>query len=206
VYFDDFKVEHVKSPVIESQNYYPFGLTFDHYQRENSVNNQFQYNGKELQDELSVGWIDYGARMFLPDIGRWSAVDREAERTYNWTPYRYAYDNPSRFFDTDGMTEEERQKAVEWARQYIADHQSLKYIQDGLNDCSGFVNLVLTAVGFPNLKTGEGEFRGGKNGVSQLARNTRQVDLLEAREGDILTMWSARSDHKGTDGGSITLV
>jgi hypothetical protein len=27
VYFDDFKVEHVKSPVISSQDYYPFGLT-----------------------------------------------------------------------------------------------------------------------------------------------------------------------------------
>ena len=37
VYFDDFKVEHVKSPVIQSQDYYPFGLTFNSYNRENSV-------------------------------------------------------------------------------------------------------------------------------------------------------------------------
>jgi hypothetical protein len=34
VYFDDFKVEQVKSPVVQSQDYYPFGLTFNSYQRE----------------------------------------------------------------------------------------------------------------------------------------------------------------------------
>lgn len=46
VYFDDFRVEHIKSPVVSSQDYYPFGLTFGNYQRENSLNNQYQYNGK----------------------------------------------------------------------------------------------------------------------------------------------------------------
>ena len=46
VYFDDFKVEQVKSPVVQSDDYYPFGLTFGTYQRENSLNNPYQYNGK----------------------------------------------------------------------------------------------------------------------------------------------------------------
>ena len=54
VYFDDFKMEHVKSPVVSSQDYYSFGLTFGSYQRENSVSNQYQYNGKERQDELNL--------------------------------------------------------------------------------------------------------------------------------------------------------
>jgi hypothetical protein len=61
VYFDDFKVEHVKSPVVSSQDYYPFGLTFNSHNRENSLVNQYQYNGKETQDELNLGWLDYGA-------------------------------------------------------------------------------------------------------------------------------------------------
>jgi len=42
VYFDDFKVTHVKSPVISTDDYYPFGLTFNSYSRENSVANQYQ--------------------------------------------------------------------------------------------------------------------------------------------------------------------
>jgi len=47
-----------------SLDYYPFGLTCNSYQRENSVKQNYQYNGKELQDELDLGWLDYGA----PDV------------------------------------------------------------------------------------------------------------------------------------------
>jgi RHS repeat-associated protein len=103
VYFDDFKVEHVKSPVIQSQDYYPFGLAFNGYQRENSLANQYQYNSMEQQDELSLNWLDYGARMYMPDIGRWGVVDPLSEASRRWSPYAYAYNNPIRFIDPDGM-------------------------------------------------------------------------------------------------------
>ncbi len=79
VYFDDFNVTHIKSPVIQSDEYYPFGLTFNSYQRENSTTNNYLYNGKEKQDELDLGWLDYGARMYMPEIGRWGVVDIKSE-------------------------------------------------------------------------------------------------------------------------------
>src|SRR4051812_10563772 len=79
VYFDDFKVEHVKSPVIQSEDFYPFGLSFNSYNRENSLINKYLYNGKEKQDALDLGWFDYGARMYMPDIGRWGVVDPLSE-------------------------------------------------------------------------------------------------------------------------------
>jgi RHS repeat-associated protein len=102
VYFDDFRVTHVKSPVIQTEDYYPFGLAFNSYQRENSTANQYQYNGKELQDELNLGWLDYGARMYMSDIGRWGVVDPKADKYRKWSPYNYAVDNPIRFIDPDG--------------------------------------------------------------------------------------------------------
>ena len=70
VYFDDFKVTQIKSPVVQQDDYYPFGLTFNSYQRETSVPNQYQYNGNEMQDKLNLRWLDYGARMYMPEIGR----------------------------------------------------------------------------------------------------------------------------------------
>lgn len=53
MYFDDFKVESVENPMVQSQDYYPFGLTFNSYQRASALPNQYLFNGgSELQDEL----------------------------------------------------------------------------------------------------------------------------------------------------------
>jgi RHS repeat-associated protein len=103
VYFDDFNVEHVKSPVIQQDSYYPFGYTFSSYRRENSLLNRYQYNGKELQTALDLGWSDYGARMYMSDIGRWGILDPLSEKGRRWSPYNYAFNNPIRFIDPDGM-------------------------------------------------------------------------------------------------------
>lgn len=102
VYFDDFKVDHIKSPIVQVDDYYAFGLTFNSYLRENATPQDYLYNGKELQGELNLGWLDYGARMYDPTIARWMAVDPLAEKMRRWSPYNYCFDNPLRFIDPDG--------------------------------------------------------------------------------------------------------
>jgi RHS repeat-associated protein len=102
VFFDDFKVEHIKSPVVQSDDYYPFGLAFNSYQRENSVNQNYLYNGKEKQDELGLGWYDYGARMYMADLGRWGAIDSKSELYFATTPFAYVLNQPTQAVDPDG--------------------------------------------------------------------------------------------------------
>jgi RHS repeat-associated protein len=105
IYFDDMKISYTKSPVIQTDDYYPFGLAFNEYQRENSLVNNYQYNGKEKQDEFNLGWLDYGRRIYMPELGRWSSPDFLSEVSADLTPYRYGFNNPLRFLDPNGLYE-----------------------------------------------------------------------------------------------------
>ena len=105
-YFDDVLIIHEKNTsslqVTQSADYYPFGLTFNSFKREDSKVNDFLYNGKEMQDELDVNWMDYGARMYDAAIGRFMVKDRFAHKYYPLSPYSYTANNPINMIDING--------------------------------------------------------------------------------------------------------
>ncbi len=91
--------------IIQEDTYYPFGMQMNGlcYETGEDYKNKYLYNGKELQDEFGLDWYDYGARMYDAQLGKWHVPDPMCEILRRWTTYQYAYNNPIRFIDPDGM-------------------------------------------------------------------------------------------------------
>ncbi len=90
-------------------NYYPFGMTMEgnSYNAQSAIDNgtenNYLYNGKELQDDLGLDWYDYGARMYDAQLGRFTGTDPIAEKFSHLSPYNYASNDPVLKIDLWGL-------------------------------------------------------------------------------------------------------
>ena len=111
LYFDDVLLTHTAGALLQEDHYYPFGLGIAALSSTAPLSkpNKFKYNGFEEQTDFDLGWYDYQARNYDPQLGRWFNVDPAADLMRRHSPYNYAFDNPVRFIDPDGMMPEDVQ-------------------------------------------------------------------------------------------------
>ena len=64
VFWDDITIKKHYNAVVQTDDYYPFGLTFNSYQRSFSKANNYKYQGKEEVPEMGIGTYDFHARMY----------------------------------------------------------------------------------------------------------------------------------------------
>ncbi len=119
VYFDDFKVTQAKSAIVQQDEYYPGGATFNSYVRENSGPQKYLYNGKEYQEDLGLNLHDSHWRQYDPWILRTITTDPHAEKYYELSSYTWCANNPVNVVDPDGREIEEGSKK-EWDKQKAA--------------------------------------------------------------------------------------
>jgi RHS repeat-associated protein len=118
VFWDDFRVDHHYNAVLQADDYYPFGLTFNSYQRSYSKANNFKYNqgtgdktfqgseGRFFRTERvpELGWDLTKFRMYDYALGRFLNVDplADIDLNYRWSTYSYSFNNPIRWNDPYG--------------------------------------------------------------------------------------------------------
>jgi RHS repeat-associated protein len=115
VFFDNLQVTHTRGALLETDQYYSFGLKIDalSYRAGGGMESRRMFNGgNELQSaEFSDGGglelYDANNRMYDPQLGRFWQVDELAEGNWEWSPYNFALNNPIRLNDPLGLEAEE---------------------------------------------------------------------------------------------------
>ena len=91
--------------VLERNDYYAFGERVADSTMQTTSINRWRYNAKEEQASIaSIPYLDYGARLYDPVIGRWMQQDILSFATPQYSPFVFCFGNPIMFIDPLGLS------------------------------------------------------------------------------------------------------
>jgi len=95
--------------ILSESHYYSFGLEMYGAWNANSTfpddspENDYKYNGKELHNDFGLRLYEYGARFYDPAIGRFTGVDPISDQFPHASTYNYAENRPINGIDLWGL-------------------------------------------------------------------------------------------------------
>ncbi len=103
-----------QSEIIDENNFYPFGLKMEGFNSDitpngNSLGQKWMFNSRELTESLELNNYEMDFRHYDAALGRFNSIDLFSELSYNFTPYRFGFNNPIVFNDPTGLFENRRQ-------------------------------------------------------------------------------------------------
>lgn len=157
VYFADLNHDNngTVADILQDVHYYPFGMTIEDPRRVMpgaGNGNNYQYNGKEWNDDWGLNWTDYGARFYDASVGRWWSVDPMSEKYSNWSMYSYAVNNPTMFVDPDGKDNIIYLVALKGSRKHVNINKLIESANAYYNNLGLKTRVVLYVGKVENLK------------------------------------------------------
>lgn len=99
MWFDDLKVTHTKSRVVQASDYYAWGSTMREQRTPENPTYRYGYQGKFAEKDLETGWNHFELREYDGITGRWTSTDPYGQY---WSAYTGMGNNPLNMVDIDG--------------------------------------------------------------------------------------------------------
>jgi RHS repeat-associated protein len=90
--------------VISGTDYYAFGAAMPSRSYQDAGYSKYRYgfNGKENDEDIGEGVMDFGERLQNTKVGRWTTIDPLADKYASLSPYAYVANSPIQAIDPDG--------------------------------------------------------------------------------------------------------
>ncbi|GGG59930.1 DUF6443 domain-containing protein [Hymenobacter glacieicola] len=98
-WFDDAQVQATEDLIVQENHYDPFGQNLFNIELTGTPDHANQYTGKERIADSGLELVDYGARYYDPQLGRWHSPDPATQYA---SPYVAMGNNPVVSVDPDG--------------------------------------------------------------------------------------------------------
>uniref|UniRef100_UPI002476F894 RHS repeat-associated core domain-containing protein n=1 Tax=Lunatimonas salinarum TaxID=1774590 RepID=UPI002476F894 len=97
VFFDDFSVHLTGTDIVQKDDYYPFGGSFNAYTDLGTPQQDYLYNGVSLNETTQL--YETAFRTYDPYLGRFNHIDPLTAMVPGLSPYHFGFNNPVRYSD-----------------------------------------------------------------------------------------------------------